>query len=251
MRYLIGAAAVLVLVAACAPAPSVTAPATAPSPSAAAVATATPVATPATATERTSPTPTPDVDESTGPLGLSDDEQWLIARLREDAAVDCTPRRTDLPPRALAGVECRPDSDLVARVGIYGFRDERDAALSYLERLASAGVTPNSGDCIHGIPGETAWTPGDGEGSIEDDSAIVVDGQALVRYRSGCFHDENGTANYRATCWGLADEGVYVGVLGRGRDLAALEDWAWMYPEGVPQGTPSQPGICSGQVPTY
>ena len=58
-----------------------------------------------------------------------------IAGLRSDAAVGCAPRRKDLPVRATAGIECRLNSDPVARFGAYRFRDARDAALTYLERL--------------------------------------------------------------------------------------------------------------------
>ena len=49
-------------------------------------------------------------------------------------------------------------------------------------------------------------------------------------------------ANFRATCWGFT--GTYVGVLGRTSDLAALEAWAWEYPDDVEQSTPGPPGIC-------
>jgi hypothetical protein len=184
------------------------------------------------------PTPAP---VASIPVGeLTEQEQELVSELREDVRVDCRPRRTDLPDGALLGVECFPTDDLVARVGIYGFASTRDAALAYLDRMSRAGVAPNSGRCLEGIPGEGAWTAGDGEGSVDDVDAIVVRGQTLVSHRSGCFHDENGTANYRATCWAP----VYVGVLGATRDLAALEDWAWRYPDDVEPSTPGPPGIC-------
>jgi hypothetical protein len=171
---------------------------------------------------------------------LNEKEQELLSQLREDARVDCRPRRTDLPDLAVVGVECFPSDALVARVGIYAFATNRDAALAYLGRLSSAGVAPNTGRCLSGVPGDVGWTAGDGEGSVDDDDAIVVNGKALIAYRSGCFYDENGTANFRATCW----EPTYVGVLGRTRDIAALEQWAWAYPDDVEQGTPGPPGIC-------
>jgi hypothetical protein len=167
-------------------------------------------------------------------------EQELVAKLREDARVQCQPRRTDLPHLAIAGVECFPSDDLVARVGIYGFATDRDAATAYLDRLSSAGVSPDTGGCPDGIPGDVGWTAGDGEGPVDAPDAIVVKGKTLIPYRSGCFYDENGTANFRATCW----DSTYVGVLGRTRDIAALERWAWAYPEDVEQGTPGPPGIC-------
>jgi hypothetical protein len=173
-------------------------------------------------------------------MELNAEEEELVSELREDARVDCRPRRTDLPHLAVAGVECYPSDDLVARVGIYGFATNRDAAMAYLDRMSSAGVLPNSAPCSDGNPGDAAWTPGDGEGSVDDPEAIVVKGQFLIPYRSGCFFDENGTANFRATCWNP----TYVGVLGRTRDIAALEAWAWAYPADVEPGTPGPPGIC-------
>ena len=69
---------------------------------------------------------------------LSPAERALVVGVRHDL-IDCVPRRVDLPPRATAGVECRPDSKLVARVGVYGFSSDRDAALTYLERMQTAG----------------------------------------------------------------------------------------------------------------
>ena len=42
--------------------------------------------------------------------------------LRPDAAVDCAPRRTNLPEGALRAIECHPDDPLVASVGVYGSR---------------------------------------------------------------------------------------------------------------------------------
>jgi hypothetical protein len=159
--------------------------------------------------------------------------------VRQDVRVDCRPRRTDLPPLAIAGVECAPRSDLVARVGIYGFASGHDAARTYLARMVNAGVSPNSGDCIAGTPGDGAWTAGDGEPTT-DPEVIVVDGKTLVNFRNGCFLDENGTANVRLTCWSP----TYVGVLGRTRDLSALLSWAWDYPDDVEPSTPGPPGIC-------
>ena len=79
--------------------------------------------------------------------------------VREDL-VNCLPRRTDLPPRALAGVECQAASDLVARVGIYGVGSAGQSALTYLERLTAAGVAPNTGGCSQGKPGEFGLGPG-------------------------------------------------------------------------------------------
>ncbi len=88
-----------------------------------------------------------------------------------------------------------------------------------------------------------AWTPGDGEETGGAEGPVIVDGRALVANRSGCFLDENGNANFRATC----GDGTYIGVLGKASDLAALEAWAWVYPDDAEMDTPSPPGICSGE----
>ena len=216
-----------------------------PSPSTAAGATPTAVAPTApqplpSATSTARPAPTP-VATPTPLPSLTRAEQDLVDGVRNDL-VNCLPRRTDLPPRALAGVECQAASALVARVGIYGFGSAGQAALTYLERLAAAGVAPNTGGCSQGKPGESAWAPGDGE-QLGDEQSVTFDGRPLVVYRSGCFRDENGNANFRATC----GDGTYVGVLGRTRDIKALNDWAWAPPKDADIDTPSPPGICYGE----
>ena len=95
------------------PTPSPSAPPAA-SPSAPAAPSASPsdAATPA-------PTATP---EPTPVPSLSADETELIGRLRADAAIDCVPRRTDLPAGALYGIECQPGDSLVQRVGVLPLR---------------------------------------------------------------------------------------------------------------------------------
>lgn len=163
-------------------------------------------------------------------------EQDLVFGLRADAQVDCAPRRSDLPPRAIAGVECRVGSDLVDRVGIYAFSSQADALLAYRVRLESVGVALRSGDCFAGKSGDFAWVPGDGLKAYGD-----------LPYRLGCYRDENGNANIRLTCWGGDRGGVYIGVLGAKADIAALHDWAWRSAEGAVGYTPSSPGICNDQ----
>jgi hypothetical protein len=169
-------------------------------------------------------------------------EKALLAQIRPDARKDCAPRRADLPKKATAGVECRPSNGPAARVGFYAFPSDRLAALAYFDRLAEFGVKPLTGDCFHGVPGDLAWTPGDGEPELEDDpdSGIVIDGYAYIVYRDGCFVDDEGMANIRITCGG----GVYVGVLGRTADLGALSHWTETNAPGVEVSVPSVPGIC-------
>ena len=172
-------------------------------------------------------------------------ERALIRLLRVDAGVDCAPRRVDLPDGALRGIECRPNDPLVARVGIYEFKDPIQAAYTYMTRMAASGVDVNAGDCLRDIPGEGAWTPGDGEGNYDDPGVFNWENEALSPNRSGCFRDENGVANMRVTCGN-----AYVGVLGTGTDLSELNDWTWTYPAGYEPGTPDSPGICVGPAAT-
>lgn len=170
---------------------------------------------------------------------FSADEAALLAELRPDAAVDCAPRRTNLPALAIAGIECRVGTTLVSRVGAYRFRDANDAATTYLERLASYGVELATGDCLAGSSGDAAWKPGDGTTGTDASSIRFRDTGPWSVGRSGCFLDENGVANARATCGA-----TYIGVLGRNEDLAAVQRWLWASPDGpVAAGEP--PGTCA------
>jgi hypothetical protein len=174
---------------------------------------------------------------------LSVQEAALLDIIRSDARFACAPRRVDLPPAATAGIECAPDTDLVARVGAYQFPTDRDAAKVYFDRLAEYGVLPLSGDCAAGQPGDSAWTPGDGVLQPDDPAAIVVRGELYVTHRAGCFPNENGIANYRVTC----GRGISIGILGANGNLAALSEWAEMHVIGEESvDTPSPPGICHG-----
>ena len=167
------------------------------------------------------------------------DEAALLAGIRPDAAVRCAPRRKDLPVRATAAVECRVNSDPVGRFGVYRFRDARDAALTYLERLASYDVDPATGDCAAGTSGDAPWMPGDGTAGSAADRVAFGGSDRWVVGRSGCFLDEDGTANIRLTCGS-----TYIGIVGRDGNLAALHAWAWGPRDGrLPSGEP--PGICA------
>jgi hypothetical protein len=175
---------------------------------------------------------------TTVPPTFAPAEAALIAGLRPDAAIDCAPRRTRLPTRAVAGVECRVNAAVVKRIGLYGFRDARDAALTYLERLLSYGVAPATGDCAARTEGDRAWQPGDGTAGPEAARVSLGSNGPWVVGRIGCFHDENGKANARVTCGS-----TYVGILGRDDDLADVDRWARSSPDGpVAAGEP--PGIC-------
>jgi hypothetical protein len=179
----------------------------------------------------------PSVRASAAPA-LSADEAALVAGLRDDAAVDCAPKRTKLPARAIAGVECRVNAAVAVRVGAYGFRDAPDATMTYLERMESFGVAPATGDCPGGTVGDAPWMLGDGAAATDADSITIGDSGPWAVGRSGCFLDENGTANARVTCGS-----TYIGVLGRDADLADLARWVWGSPTGSGD-LGEAPGIC-------
>ena len=226
----------LATVAACSSSVTPTPPASG-SPSAAPSVAASPSASPseaatpeATATQE--PTPVP---------SLSADEAGLIGRLRADAAIDCVPRRTDLPAGALYAIECQPGDPLVQRVGVYRYATPNDAAFAYLTRMSDAGIAPNTGSCLTDTPGDNAYFPGDGESPVDAPGMFDWEGKALVTQRNGCFLDEFDSANVRLVC-----DSEYIGILGARDDTSELMDWAWTYPDGYEPGTPDLPGICVG-----
>ena len=126
----------------------------------------------------------------------------------------------------------------MTRVGAYHFGDARDAATTYLERLASYDVKPGTGDCPGGKSGDAAWMPGDRKAGKDSDRVYVGDTGPWVVGRIGCFLDENGTANVRLTCGT-----TYVGILGRDADLADLDRFALASATG-PTKAGKAPGIC-------
>ena len=178
-------------------------------------------------TEAPARTPVPD---------FSEDEFHMLNDVRPDAAVNCVPRRADLPVGATAAIDCRPEAGPAEQVGVYRFQ-ANDAARTYLDRMTAAGVPLRQGDCWNGEPGDTAAFPGDGESR-----EFEYRGEFYHFVRSGCFHNELGFANVRVLC----DSGTYVGVLGHGRDLAELYRWTVELPESA-DDTPSLPGICYGR----
>ena len=170
---------------------------------------------------------------------FSPQEAALQTGLRADAAIGCAPRRTDLPALAIAGIECRINGAAAARVGAYGFRNAQDATATYLDRLASYKVRPRTGSCGTGTAGDEAWMPGDGSAGGIDPSLRFTNGSGSWAVgRSGCFADENGIANVRATCGS-----TYIGILGRTDDLASLHRWVWRSASG-PLDPGEPPGIC-------
>jgi hypothetical protein len=209
--------AVFVLVACAGPSASTPSPSAAPSipaaspsaaPSQAVVPTPAPTPEP-TAKPTPEPTakPTPKPTAKPTPVAFSRDEAYLLAGVRRDV-VDCEPVRSALPPRSTAGIECGADNPDVARVGFYLFDRESDLLAAYFARMKAEGVETESGGVCSEGESERGYIPGDGE---------------LVPDRAGCFINDAGIANYRAT----RPSRVYIGVLGRNADMGALEDWAW------------------------
>jgi hypothetical protein len=159
------------------------------------------------------PTSPSGAGESEEPDALTADEQYLLDGVRR-GAVGCNPFRDGLPDRAIAGIECRSDDEDVARIGFYLFADDADMLDAYFARMDSEGVKRDGSGCSAGEE-EAAYTPGEGE----------------VADRHGCFVNDQGYANYRAT---ISGSDVYIGILGKTKDMRALEDFAWLGNEDVP-----------------
>jgi hypothetical protein len=149
----------------------------------------------------------------------SADEASLFTGLRPDARFACAARRADLPAHAVAGVECSPQAKDIERIGAYLFANRDDLLKTYFDRLADNGIAMRSGSCPERA-GEVSYLPGD-------------DGATVGPYRYGCYLNEFGLGNYRFTD---PDALVYVGILGTGKDLKRLHDWAWRGNQDVPGG---------------
>ena len=203
-------------------------------------------------------TPTPD---PTPPVAdMTAYERELLAVLREDVRRgSCGPRRTELPPGAVAGVECRLDTPLVERVAVYGFVTgdpnadadqtfEDRAVVAYLERMGEEGVLGEPGDCLGNTPEDVSWQGLEADQSGTDHYLQVeFNGRTYGIARYGCFRNEQGVANFRATC----TSGTYIGVLGQAGELDELTEWALRWPNPDELAF-SMPGICAGlQRDTY
>jgi hypothetical protein len=161
------------------------------------------------------PVATPRPAVSPTPVVLTVEEQYLLDGILR-GAIDCQPVREGLPRNATGGIECASDDPAVARVGFYLFDGEADLLAAYFQRMDAEGVTRDSGSCADG-EGEGAYVPGENE----------------VPSRQGCFVNDEGYANYRATVPGSL---LYIGVLGRTSDTGALEDFAWRGNQDTPGG---------------
>ena len=195
-------------------------------------------APPPSATDMPTPSPTPVVR-------LTQEERFLAGVLRADAAANCQPRRAGLPARAVVGIECVIASEVVDRVGVYGFDyDDEAAALTYLERMDTYGTLGATGDCLAGSPQDRPHDKTPDGVRVEDGDQVEYQGAMYAQWRFGCFLNEHGIANFRATC----ASGTMVGVLGRDADLAALSGWALQLPDFDEGSGASYPGICAGNL---
>jgi hypothetical protein len=167
--------------------------------------------------EAPAPTPVPTDTPSEAPLTPTPEEQALIDGVLRGGE-DCRPVRVDLPEGAIAGIECAADDPAVARLGFYRFPDEATMLAAYFARMASEGIETDSGSCVDG----------EGEGSYIPYEGVSPD-------RAGCFINDEGYANYRATRSG---SNVYIGILGTSDDMAALADFAWVGSQDTP-GNPT------------
>jgi hypothetical protein len=197
--------------------------------------------------------PSPEPDPTAATTGMTAYERELMGFLREDARLGCEPRRSDLPEGATAAVECHVASPLVERVGVYGFMagDASDAdqtfldraAFAYLDRMERQRVLGGSGDCVAGTPQDVSWQGPEADEAGSDVSIQVeYGGRTYSVFRYGCFVNEQGVANFRATC----GEGAFVGVLGRTSRLDELSAWALRWPDPEEMSF-DMPGICAGQ----
>jgi hypothetical protein len=172
---------------------------------------------PPAATPRPTTVPVP---ASPGSLeDFTPQERYLFDGIRR-GATECQPAggSDELPRDAIAGVECFSDDPGVARIGFYLFENDADMLDAYKSRMQAEGVALESGNCRDGEH-EGAYTPGEGE----------------IASRHGCFINEEGYANYRATQPGWH---VYIGILGSTDDMPYLEDFAWRGNQDVP-GNPT------------
>ncbi|HET9520522.1 MAG TPA: hypothetical protein VFO73_05730 [Candidatus Limnocylindrales bacterium] len=212
-RFVLAAAFVAAItLAACGSASIVPPPSASPGPANPSAEPSTPATPPPSVTPPASPEPsvTPPPARPSPVLGdFTAGERYLYDGVRR-GAVDCEPAAgsDEVPAKAIAGLECWSDDPAVARVGFYLFENDADMLAAYTARMTAEGIALDSGSCRDG-EGEMSYAPG--EGPTAD--------------RNGCFINDEGYANYRLT---MAGSHVYVGILGRSADMAALEDFAWL-----------------------
>jgi len=176
-------------------------------------------------------TPSPSISPSAMPKGLA--ESTLLAGIRKDAKVACTPQQSSLPQAAIAGIECHPRPDLMTSVGFYLFASQADLLSTYFSLLAAHGVAARSGDCPGRSGVEDAYQPGDGTSTF-------------IAAREGCYV-ASGKASDLSTNAGepVGDGGytfggpfVLIVIRGATADTAKLHSWAWLSNSAAP-GNPT------------
>ena len=193
---------------------------------AASVGIAQPSTAPAAPAESPSPAALPSAAAAASPSAASvvatAEEQQLLSRVRLDLQTLCTPLRTDLPDKAVGGVECAPSSDVAGRATLYLFDTQNDLLSTYEARLAAHDVPmrTNGGRCEPGRASEGGYVPGDGHKGVE-----VVE-------RGGCYLEAGGNAHYAAT----VPPFVLIEVEGKVGDVEAVERWAWLGNQDQPGG---------------
>jgi hypothetical protein len=188
------------------PAPSTPAESPTPAP------TVSPVATPAPTVK---PTPQP-----TAKPTFTRAERYLIDGIMRGEG-ECRPvRGADLPGLAIVGIDCTLVGTPVARAGYYLFKNDDDMLDAYMARVTVENLVVDSGACV----------PGEGEGAY-----IPAPENEFSPDRHACYVNDQGYGNYRATLPGVH---VYVGLLGRTKDMRSLEDWAWIGNQDTP-GNPT------------
>jgi len=194
-----------------------------PSPSGGPVTPSVPPDSPPVATPFPSATPDPSVFPVPASPGSLEDftagERYLFDGILRGAA-ECQPAggSDELPREAIAGIECSSTDLGVARIGYYLFANDEDMLEAYLFRMNAEAVALDSGTCRDGEH-EGAYTPGDG----------------LLPHREGCFMNDEGIANYRAT---LPTYHVSISILGARDDMGYLGEFAWRGNQDTP-GNPT------------
>jgi len=162
---------------------------------------------------------TPEPPPAEAPEDFTVAERYLLDGVLR-GATDCSPAggSDELPRDAIAGIECASDDSDVFQIGFYLFENDAEMLDAYFMRMNAEGVAKDSGNCRDGEH-EGAYTPGEG----------------VIPARHGCFINDDGAANDRATLPGVH---VYIGIYGTGDNMIALEDFAWLGSRDTP-GNPT------------
>ena len=149
----------------------------------------------------------------------SANELALLSGLRTDIAGTCDPIRTGLAGGAIAGVECRPSSEVVDRARGYLFATQDELQAAYGAWVADRAIDrdTHNGRCHAERASEGPYVPSAGPG--------------LAAERSACYIDPAGVPHHAAT----VPPFVMIELVGTATDFAALERWAWL-------GNQDQPG---------